>query len=606
MASNPRPRPTARRAGARDVRLARLLVEARRRAGLSQREVAALAGVGWATVADAERGSDVRRSTLLGLLRALPAMGARRLLARGDVPPAGCCRAAWSFWRDVNGFSARRVTYRVHVNGAGPRRAELHVEAVRLAREGPAGTEALHALARAVYRGTPARLAASLPHRLGLGETTIVIADGPVEHVLVLRAAAEDAVSYRRTDVVASEPHETCAVSLTPGYPVEEIVLVARFPPGSAPPGAFTARASAAGLADGAGVGGETAASAPAVTWDAAPSEATLRLSWPVPHVTHELAWTRGGSVVAAPAWEPPAGASLPVVLRAARARASLSRRQLAARMVTSPATLSGCESGLDVRRRTLQGLLACLPHLRAEHLLPEDEPARALRVAEVAELFAALAGVEADEERKRVVIARDGTASAVYVTRGLRWTGPCSRDLCVGYGTSPLAAGDTPRPESIRLLPGTADPGAALRTRLLHLADGRLIHQLAFSPEAAARGVSFERRVRLGDAFAVRAAGGRGRRGPAGRPWEGTTLQSVWPSRRLVIEVVYPRGLAPEEVRALAWPALAQPPVSDADLLARLHPRGVARDLTGGRARLEVADPLPGIRYGLTWPLPG
>ena len=282
-----------------------------------------------------------------------------------------------------------------------------------------------------------------------------------------------------------------------------------------------------------------------------------------------------------------------------AREQAGQSRRSLASHMGVSATTVKAAEVGQDIRRSTLRNYLRSLDDLTPETLLPGPLAACRATPSEVWEYYRQLFGLVVNEESKRVVIAADGWAEATYRTRSLRSLVERPEGLVLRYGAGRVGAkAATPPPDEIDE-EGSPEEGGTLRTRLVRRPDGRLIHQLTVSPEAAARGVSFVRRV-AGVHFRLESPEGE----PAGadEAMQGVTFAASFPTRRLELAVTFPRGFRPEDLRVHAWPAFVQD--GNSDLAPVLHPDGLVHvsDPAPRTVVVRVTEPLIGVKYALGW----
>lgn len=96
----------------------------RARSGRSARDLAEIMGVSHVTLGDAEKGSDVRASTLRRYRRALPEVAPQWLLPSGEAIGKLLPEEAWSALRDLHGIEAEEVVRTCTLAADGSRRVE--------------------------------------------------------------------------------------------------------------------------------------------------------------------------------------------------------------------------------------------------------------------------------------------------------------------------------------------------------------------------------------------------------------------------------------------------------------------------------------------------
>ena len=574
------------------------LRDARERAGLTQRELAALMGVSRATVAEAEAGADLRASTLRRALEALAALSPGQVLGDPEAAAPGHSPAAWRLHARLSGFTVARARRAVAVAPFSDEFVGLAALGVRPLVGSLAEPGLRRALLRAVYRGDPAALQRALERGGDEPGRSLEIEDGEdgLRHRFRFpRRLDERGFDYERLERAdeAESRSERGVLAYTPGHAIERLELVLVAPPGEAPKLArYEAHAGGRREAEG------PAGLAQALRPDGVPSvrgrdgrNLRVELERPEPYVAHELHW--GGE---APA-EPPPGEDAAARLRAAREKRGWSLRELARRAGVSPMTLSNAESGRDARGSTLRACLAELPALAPGLLLDSRGPDREARPAELWAHQRSLHGLVAEEESKELVVEEDGWADAVYHTRGLRSLRPRPDGLVVRYGASRAqpASRSTP-PDTIEQHGTEEELDEGFRTRLVRHGGGQVVHELRFSPEAASRGVGYTRRM----ARVTRCAFDGGGSAPER---EGHGFAAAFPVRLLRVAVRFPPGRFPKDLRAHARGSFVVPGL-DERVERLLHPEGLDLELSrrARRAVLVVEEPLIGVRYGLSW----
>jgi transcriptional regulator with XRE-family HTH domain len=575
--------------------VAALVVAARRRAGLSQRDLAARTGLSPATVAAIEAGEDPRGSTLRALRRALPWLGAGRLLSDEGWVPAGPCEGAWSRYRDACGFTVGLLAHRIVRADDGTHRLRLEFEDVRPRRASLVDPRARHALLLAVFRGPVGLLAEALAAGRDRPGEVLALEHAGARHEIRLPERFEDGgldVACER--IVAAPPDPAGGTSrFALGLPVEQLTLAVDFG------GAGSVPEQARYVAHAVALGGDTSAGAAPVLGELAVQARTRREdgTWsvdvrrPLAHVVHELAWGAPSEAHAPPLAAEPAEA-----VRLAREEAGMSARAVAGRMSTSATVVRATERGVDTRRSTLRSLLRVLPSLRPEALVPPASgEAFGLTDAELWAHGHELCGVAADAEAKLVTIAEDGWAQVTYRTSGLRALGATLNGLAVRYGASRPPDRPAAPPDEIACEGGDEDD-ESFRTRLRRGPDGLTVHDLAFSAAALQRGVSYRRVMH----HAFRAVLPGASEGDV----HGVGLSSTFPTRRLRLSIRFPAGRWPRAFRTCVTPLALPPDLADAVTEAsRLGPAPVMRvDARAHRVRLSVCEPLLGVRYGIGW----
>ncbi len=578
----------------------RLIRDARERAGLSIRALAARASLSPATLLDAEAGGDPRRSTLLKCLAALPSLSAEALLGRAPPIPAAS-RASWTFVRDVLGYSVQRLRLEIDVAADGSRVTRL-VMTGAMPRDGESDDEAIARLVQLLFRGS-----SSARRTLAAGSRSVQ--DGAFVHEF--RWQAQRGLSHRRTQrpdaggmpaglSLAAPFPEGASVPIE--HAIERLELIVRLGKDAWPeaprPGAWT---------DQQAVSADEPDLLPFVHRDGVEFKANSRsrtLSLVVQRPTYGLHYGIGwGGVDLTPrpqqasvAREAPRDAA--AAIRRARESAGLSQRELATRLDVSPATIAQAERGQDLRRSHLVQLLDELPGLETRMLLPRASGAAPLTRRDAWEQQRLMMGVEADEERKTLVITAEGDAHAVCETLRLRRVRPSSTDLRVRY--SSVQALGRRLPTVLKAIEDAVHSGdSALRTRVVARREGRLIHEIAVPAHLARDGASYSRRLFDAGFFDPPAE-------PDGGPqFDGAAIVPFHPVRRLVLSVTLPPGRWPEHAWFSVHPRMMlDGPLAEADVSSTLHPEGLETSLDEATRtiRLAVDWPLVGFMYDVFW----
>ena len=283
--------------------------------------------------------------------------------------------------------------------------------------------------------------------------------------------------------------------------------------------------------------------------------------------------------------------------LRARRAAAGLSGRELARRVGVSQPTVSGLEAGRDAGHATVQRLIDELG-LDARGLLGRAPLGPRPVTRRTWEGFARLYGFSSRRVVLRVEIDERGTqrseleVTGLRLLEGARWTvNEALRLMSVAMVGSAEATFGL---RSMRSLPEDG---------LVRVEDGELVHEFEVPPPGSRTGLRY-RRIERGE----RAPAGSPLPGqaPHGRPFDqGACLWLDHPCRSLEIRVRFPVGEGPGTACLEAWPASvgvdAQDPVN---LWPGLRPQAARAIRVGldGLAELRVERPLPGPCYGLSW----
>jgi len=625
-------------------RFATLLDAARRRAGLSGRDLAAQAGVSQAAVSRAERGHDVSWSTLHALCLALPELDAAEILGR----PRGAARPAskrlWQFYADTYGFQARQVTYEVVVDASGGQRTELAVTGVRATRGSLRDAVLRTAILGAVFDGSPGAFIQLEPSAADLEGGTRRLEDEELLHEYELpRDLDRRGLSYRRTDtgeprdaahVLAREAPYGCPFPLGTAfwldYPTRRFVLRVRFE-GDERPAAVRVEAWPGSLGvDPTQPMNRWADLHPhAPRWLATDRRGVveLRIDLPLPGPCYGLSWGHERPPPGEPSparvgedAPPPIGS----VLRRARAREGLTCRELARRVSVSAATIVESEHGREPRLSTLAACLEVLPDLRPHEVLPAADPPGPVTDTEAWRYQRALFGMESDLEDRHCTLTPSGILRGRFRTDGLTWTPAAAQDLRVRYGIGRLLEAHDWELESISA--ETRGSAEEPRVRLLAGGPGQPVHELRFHAEGAHPLVSYERRAVIKNQYAMRAARAdeppfassaqwRARRaGPpddAGAPHgpiaEAIYLETNTPARRLRLEVCFPRGYRLIEPQVKVHPRPSFPAETLEDLGPLVHADGLRFEVdpAGSRICLSVDHPLVGFSYAVSWQLP-
>lgn len=566
------------------------LRDARERAGLTQRELAAAMAVSRATVAEAELGADLRTSTLQRALDALPALSPGRSLGGGEGAPPVASQAVWRLQVSLCGFVVRRVVRALPLDSGSGELVTLAALGVRPVAGSLTDRALRRALMRAVYRGSAEALAAAFERDADEGPNVVEFVEGQRRHRFRFPPRPDrEGFDYERFEPFA-DARPTVGdgpVSFTPGYAVETLELAFESSGEPVPSGgryeahAGGRRGDDDGLALARALRGEQVQALVSADGRRCAAE-ILR---PEAYVAHE--WHL----------EPEPREPEPEGLKAAREAAGWSCRELARRLGVSPMTVSNAESGRDSRGSTWRACLRELPGLSAEQVLRGGGPDRLATIPEAWAHERALHGLEADEEHKDLIIADDGWAEAIYRTRGLRSLRERSDGLIVRYGASRTQPpGRSTPPDTIEQDGPESELDDGFRTRLIRGGGGQVIHELRFSSAAAASGVSYTRRMARVWSYSLGADGAA-----AGR--DGHGFAAAFPVKRLRVSVRFPAGFKPKDLLPHARPAFPVPG-HDARLEAALHPDGFDLRISrrAGTAELVVDEPLVGVRYGLTW----
>lgn len=596
-----------------------LLRGARECAGLSVRRLAGRMKCSPATIIDAESGGDPRASTLAKYLAALPTLSSHALLG-AVAPPPRALPAAWAFVRSVLGFSIRRLVFQVDIVDGDHRTTSLLAEGVLTAESDFSDEATRSRVMQLLLRGSHgARLEAA--DRAGdLDASDISVRDGAFTHLFSLSGTGPRAtLSYRREQQAGAIPPPgtsasgslalagpfTEGASLAIEHAVERLDLVVRLPRASwqatARPGAWTdlqtvtpeqpdflPRLHAGGV--------EFTASRRAGSY-------SLTVDRPVFGLYYGIGWGADA--------EPPlatisagAGADAPPrpgeAIRAARVSAGLSQRELAARIHVSPATIALAERGQDQRRSHLVRLIRALPALTPDALVQATAAPRELTRREAWEYWRQLLGVEADEERKTLVITPEGDAHAVCETLRLRRVRPGGQPMRVRYSSVQALGRRLPTVlKAIEEAVAAEAEDSGLKARVIARREGRLIHEIGVPARLAQVGASYSRRLFNAGFFDPRAEA------VSGVHYDGAAIVPFHPVRRLRLAVTLPQGRWPQQVFFGVHPRMMlDGPIDAVDATKRLHPEGLVttRDPSTRTLTLSVDWPLVGFMYDVFW----
>lgn len=619
--------------------LADALRHGRELARLSGRDLAARAGVSQAAVSRAESGRDVGHATLQRLVDAMPSLDARALLGRpleGGRPASG---RLWRFFERLHGLRAREVVLEARVAADGRLRTQLDIRGLTSRHAGLDDPTCRAAVMGGIMVGSPEAASRLHPDRVGGRRRVHEICDERVTHRFELAADPRaDGLDYRRTERGATRPPESEMPFAAPlGRPfargtslrltcaAERLVLRVRF--SARPPRAVRIEAWPAGLG--------TDPAVPLNRWSAlyphAPrwilvdvdGIAELQVERALPHACYGLSWDDDEPVTLRAA-RSPARVSfrrrppLATVLRGAREEAGLSRRELARRLGCSPSSVMALEEGREPRASTLSTYLRELPHLSAFELLSSSTARGVATADETWEWSRDFFGMEVEEEVRTCVFSRDGTVRGEFRTESLTWNPTAQRDLLIRHDPALLPTWSEWELDSLSAAPsGGADEP---RVRVVRRGAGRVVHEYRFQARGERPVVSLTRRSTIRGQFAMTmrraesgAYGDQASRWPvlrgdaSGRRAESIYVAPVTPARRLRLEVRFPRGYWPDAPRARVVSDCLLASEALADLQAQAHPQGIGFrvDETARTLHLDVARPLVGLRYALSWLIP-
>jgi transcriptional regulator with XRE-family HTH domain len=592
------------------------------------RDLAARLQVSPSTVSEAERGCDVLHSTLERYLAALTELTPQRLLGHGPVPRQEASPAVFAYLRSVFGLGVDRWQLRVDVDGQGTRSTHLRAVGARSLRGSLEEPAVRAAVAHLLFRGSAAsRRLLTERARATVPGTSLEIADGCFRHeIRVPRSPDRWGLVYERRQVAGdapppgfpspgslalSAPFREGASALVE-HPVEEMELIAGFPPDALP-----RSARAAAWADVQSLSPDEPDFTPFLHPDglrvarrARAGLLVLSVREPVVGLHYGMAWDAAATAAVearrASATDGAAAApSLAAVLRAAREQAGWSQRELASRLQVSPVTVSRVESGHDVRCSTLSCYLRELPALSADRVFPQWRRAGAMARLDAWEHYRSLMGIEADEERKTLVITAEGDAHAVCETLRLRRVRPSEADLRIRYSSVQALGRRLPTVlKAIEEAIAAEAEDSGLKARVITRREGRLIHEITVPCHLAQVGASYARRLFDAKFFDPRAdeAAGEGRR------FDGAAIVPNHAVRRLRLTVKLPAGAWPERVWFGVHPRmLLEAPLEEADLAPWLHPEGLETTVSrkNRTLALSVEHPLVGFIYDIFWERP-
>ena len=597
------------------VDLGRALAEAREEAGLTQRDLAGLTGHSNSTIAAIERGADVRWSNLERLLSALPGLAGRDLLPNPAGHPPAALRCAWEAHRDLFGFECDRATVTLEIGATGPPTTSVELERVRLTARRADALD-LTALARIVSRA-PMRVSLGLDGEALLREGLIERSDGAATHRFEVADKATGAFTYRATGLsagrvqMAEDADPQAAATLAVALPIRRLKLVIRCRArGAGSPLAIAwlpagmSEPWSAGLLPYLHVGHRfrRTTTGRALTTEIAVDRPPIGVAYALALATR---WgsRSTGALPRAPARPAPPSSFEDVarLLAAARERAGLTVRALAADLGVSPSTIVAVEAGRGGRASLLSAYLRRFPELAPQDVLPTPDHDGPAGLDTLWRYSARLSGFITEEVHKISRIRHDGAVQVVMITRGLRTR---------GHGEEPvrlrtkiqrvLSEGET-------LPPGISGGGGRLKRRLVH-SEGDAAWELVFPRDLTTAGTDYRRTYPWRPLYSMTAREAARRTGGEPPYVEVSSVPLLAASKRLTFEVRFPFAYRPDQVSFAAWhPGL--PPLPDDvgnrhDLLSRFdHETDYHR--RSGLARLRVHRPVPGVRFVIWWFLP-
>ncbi|MEM7249254.1 MAG: helix-turn-helix transcriptional regulator [Acidobacteriota bacterium] len=603
--------------------LAERLTLLREDAGLSKRELASRLGVSRTTVRDAELGRDPRHSTLLAYLETFPEIEPTDLFAAGQhrTPPAD--RRCWNLLAHSMGYRVRKMQLSLALDDEKRLHRHLTLTGVKSELGDITDTSVRVNLMRTVCTGSSRILASIRAEPADLKGRTVELEDGEVVHVFRFpENLKRRGLEYERREVRADSslaiesvvtPNQlvTGAAAVGIDHPVEVLEIVWKLPGRDrlrplphAWPTALVPRDDTSSF--------ELLHPVllPGRRLESKGARLRLRVERPPIACSYALGFMpRGEDDQGEDEIVESTGSGIPElgeVLRSAREAARLSLRGMAAEVGTGAMTIRDGEHGSDLRHSTLSGYLGALSGLSPRALFPqrsETLPERRSAWQHQRDLF----GCSVDEEVKTVRIGTDGSSKIRISAQQLRRTrGEASADFVVrlGLGRTVIQAS---RASLDSIDAGNARSVPDLRISRVPGPDGPPVHQLTVPAEHADTGVSFGRRMIHAGVFAMTAGRARELTGADGPFEEGTTVGPLLPTRRLILEVRFPKGYWPDGIRCHAWSLVQVPDPESLGLAERLHPEGL--DLLCEKRRrlvsLSVDYPLVGFKYALEWTLP-
>ncbi|MEM7244608.1 MAG: helix-turn-helix transcriptional regulator [Acidobacteriota bacterium] len=582
---------------------------ARQRAGLSLNQLAERSGVSKGTLSRCESGTDAQLETLLKLMRSLPCLPPHALLDDGTARAPAAQPAAWSTLKGHHGFVARYVRRTIVVSADGLREFLVLSGGLRAVNAGLDSQATRMALMRAACIADPETLRGLVYESDGPTGSQVLSDPRGLRHEFrfsqrVLTYQCRGSVPAEFAEVQEGRPPVELFGVLVE-YPIEQLQLEAVFPdgaelsdvrfyawPATVPPSPWSDEISLRLWPEGVG-------------WSKSRGRVTASVASPPTGIFVALAWSASGTGEGSPEYITlPRGADrrkqreLGEIVREARSDEPL--RTVATRAGVSHVTLGAVERGERARRSTLMGILSALPELSPQDLLRGQQADGQLELTDLHDFHRRLFGFEADEVQKKVRIRSDGTALTTIGTLGMRsLRGDPRKDLRVRLGLQRTVVQETPAELRDMRLPTGAREFVRVRRR------GR-VHDFTFPHGWARKGFTHVRRYRRNRFHALTAKEARQRHGTDDVFVEGVSLPVLFPVRRLVVQIRFPRGYRPSEPRShVTSRALMHdpdlPPLSPLARCVRLE------EVVGSILvlRVEVAYPVVGFKYGIDWSLP-
>ncbi|MEM7249226.1 MAG: helix-turn-helix domain-containing protein [Acidobacteriota bacterium] len=590
------------------ARVGEILRYHREAMGWSKARLAAETGLDRAILRASETGQDPRASTLESLLLALPALCPGDLFPGVEVRPPLASEGPWRQLDDPCGLEADVIEREIAWDDAGQLTCRTELRGLRQAGAGLADPELRPRLMRVASQASGPllrRIAAS--HAEWTRGPLDLSLDDAEHHFSITGRGASARLSYRTawcaprpsawSDKLAMPLASGCHLSVH--LPVRELVLRLRGPglsslesrlvtwPHALVPWRSEDDLSACTHPDEAGIERRRAEDSLEVS--------VARPALGLDHglaARHETA-PAGGS--------PPISERVTERLHQVRERSGHSVRSLGAAMGVSAMTVHRTEAGGDPRRSTLEAYLRALPELSPWELLAVSSRREVSRHAAWS-YYRDLCRCEADEQVKRVTIARTGNSRISIETVGFRWLGPTGHDLKLRLGLGRHALQATPA--ELRSI-GSSRRRESFRIGRVPGLHGRPERLLRVPAALVEKPLTYARRLQHRNVYVLSAARARELTGGTGPFREGQSFGPLLPSRTLRLVVRFPKGYVPREPMGHAWLTPDTPDSNRPGFETLLHPEGLEPRWDGRELSLHVERSMPGVKLGLSWELP-
>ena len=279
------------------------------------------------------------------------------------------------------------------------------------------------------------------------------------------------------------------------------------------------------------------------------------------------------------------------------RRERGLSQRALAKLAGVSWITIRNIERGADARRSTAARILAAVPSLRPEDILPSPAPPAG---DELWNFYRDAFGFSAESIEKIVRIKRTGRADTEWRHVNLRSLRGSVRSLGIIHGLQRVLFSG-----SKGVLRQIQADARGVKSKVIEKREGRNVHLFQMPRRGLLGGLSYTRFMTRSAKFYLRSE--RYPSPHAGEIVEGVSLVIQHPAERARLIVEFPPGYWPASVDAVTWPSveLPNPELEPLSALLQACRPVVQEDRLARTLVLDVARPLVGTKLAIGWRLP-